>query len=242
MPWDWIADETRSIRAPEAWASADAGLAAFAATYRRDAWLSQPKWIEVWVESDSLAGTLVDVTWELGVRLFSGRGFASLTSLRLAAEQIAHRVAERDQPTAVIYLGDLDPSGWEASASARRGLERHLDDLGVDPGALDFERLAVEPNDVETYHLPTGAPPKWAGPGSKSWWRPDGPRLPFTVEAEAFEPDVLRDLVKQIILALADVDALERARKVEELERETLRNVAAASLLFKHGKELGVDP
>ena len=83
---------------------------------------------------------------------------------------------------------------------------------------------------MKGYDLPTGASPKRKGPGSTSWWKPAGPRLPFTVEAEAFEPDVLRAIVRDAILEHADVDALESAWRTEELERETLRTVASNGL------------
>ena len=257
VPWSWIVDETRAIRAPEVWADADAGIAGFAERYRRDAWRDQPVWVEVWCESDSLAGTLVGVTWKLGVPLYSGRGFSSLSALRSAAEQISERYDERRQPTVVLYVGDLDPAGWEASRAAHRGLLRHLDDLsddfflellyGIVDGdkhqsgdllaefdedsiVLGFKRLAVNPENVGDYDLPTGAPPKRLGPGSKSWWKQDGPRLGCTVEAEAFEPDVLRELVRSAILDRADVAALDAVRRTEELEREGLHAVAERGL------------
>lgn len=250
VPWEWIVDKTRALLAPEVWRDADSGLAAFSETYRRDLWRTQPAWVEVWVESDSLAGTLVDVTWRLGVPLFSGRGFSSLSALRSAAEQIDQRAREREQPTTVLYVGDLDPAGWEAGRSAERELVEHLDDL-LAPGDpeeqkllveearqlgepiprdfLKFHRLAVNPDQVEEYGLPDeGAPPARKGPGSVSWWEDDAPGLDYTVEAEAFEPEDLRQLVRLAILDGADVEALERAREVEDLERETLRQVAEA--------------
>jgi hypothetical protein len=231
VAWDWITDETRAIRAPGMWRDADSGVAAFAEAYRRDAWREQPAWIEVWCESDSLAGTLVDVTWDLGVPLYSGRGFSSLSALRMAAQQMSDRWDEREQPAAVCYLGDLDPAGWEASRAAHRVLLRHLDDLGFDEyesdSMLTFERLSVNPEDIDVYGLSTGGPPKRKGPGSKSWWDEGGPQLDVTVEAEAFEPDVMRELIRTAILERADVDALNVTRRVEELERNTLRLAAS---------------
>lgn len=220
LPWEWIVDETRAQRAPQSWADANRGMASFAEAYRRDVWRSQPVAVEVWCESDSLAGTLVSVTWKLGVPLFSGRGFASITSLRGAAEQIARRDGD-GQGSAILYVGDLDPSGWEASRAAERGLARHLDDHGSDALPM-FRRVAVNPSDVGIYGLPTGCRPKSKGPGSTSWWADGGPGLDYTVEAEAFEPEKLRQIVRKSVLGLADVDALQRAWRVEMLERETL--------------------
>lgn len=238
VPWSWISDETRATRAPDAWRDADSGVAAFAETYRRDAWRDQPSWVEVWCESDSLAGTLVAVTWNLGVPLYSGRGFSSLTALRGAATQILGRHNERRQPTRVLYVGDLDPAGWAASRAAREGLHRHLEELGAPESLTDayeldsemFCRLAVNPSDVELYELPQGGAPKGRGPGSSAWWQDGGPGLEFTVEAEAFEPELLRLIVRDAILRDADVDALKRVWEAEAVERESLRRVAASGL------------
>lgn len=238
VPWDWIVDETRAVRAPTVWEDAYSGMEAFAATYRRDVWRSQPTWVEVWVESDSLAGTLVNLTWNFGVPLFSGRGFSSLTSGRDAAQQIWERGIERGQTTSIFYVGDLDPAGWEMSKSSLAGLGRHMEDMGVayPEEFFSWDRIAVNPLQVAEYDLPTGDPPKASGPGSSTWWKKDGPRLPFTVDAEAFDPPDLRALVESHIMGAADMDALRASWATQRMERETLIQVANSGLPFKQGR------
>jgi hypothetical protein len=66
-------------------------------------------------------------------------------------------------------------------------------------------------------------------------------QLEYTVEAEAFEPEDLREIVREAILDQADVEALGRAWKVEELERESLTLLAQRGLPFKLDSGSGVE-
>jgi hypothetical protein len=77
------------------------------------------------------------------------RGYASLSFLHSAAEQIA----DRGLPAFIYHLGDYDPSGVNAGEK----IEETLRELA--PYAdITFERIAVNPDQIAAWNLPTRPP------------------------------------------------------------------------------------
>jgi len=75
--------------------------------YRRDLWANQDVYVEVWAESDSVAGIIADVTNEFDVPLMVCRGYSSTTFLYSAAQNIE----AVGKPAYLYQVGDHDPSG-----------------------------------------------------------------------------------------------------------------------------------
>jgi hypothetical protein len=102
----------------------------------------------------------------------SGGGFDSLTD----KHKFAAALAEHDRPTEVLHIGDHDPSGVSMFLAFLEDVEAFTRDLG---GAATFTRLAVTPEQIDRYDLPT-APAK------------DTDKRAFsgaTCQAEALAPD-----------------------------------------------------
>jgi hypothetical protein len=147
LPWGWIADNTRWVRKAMMFASKEDALERWAAAYRRDLWVAQPRHVEVWCESDSIAGVLDQVTRPLGVGLFVCRGQASKTFVHEAVQ--SYRAVAK--PITILYVGDWDPTGLAIPASLEDRMARYGD------GEMDvtLERLAVTAEDVAQGHLVT---------------------------------------------------------------------------------------
>lgn len=146
LPYDWIADNTRWQRKPQTFDSIDAALQDTARFYRKSLWSTADSYVEVWLEKDALAGVLYPVTELYDVPLMVARGYASLSFLHSAAEHIA----ALDVPTYIYHLGDYDPSGVDAGEN----IERRLREMA--PNAeIHFERLAVTPEQIVAWNLPT---------------------------------------------------------------------------------------
>ncbi len=62
LPFAWVADNTRWIRRPTTYDSPEEAALACARDYRRALWRHSGVHVEVWSESDSIAGTIVDIT------------------------------------------------------------------------------------------------------------------------------------------------------------------------------------
>lgn len=223
LPYKYLADATRWQRRPRSHDSLADAIEATAAFYRRDALTRSDRYVEVWLEKDALSGVVYDVTKEFDVPLMVARGFASLSFLYSAAEEIR----EEDRPTTIYHLGDWDPSGQQAARSTRDSLYElsQRDDL-------EFVQLAVLPEQIEEWQLPT-RPTKREGNAHAKNWRGD------SVELDAIHPNTLRQLVREALWAHIPEDELDVLRTVEEEERAALK-LFSRRLAFYDGEDRAI--
>jgi hypothetical protein len=209
IPFEWIADNTRWMRKPSTYSSLADMLERSAQFYRRALWDSAPVYVEIWLEKDSLAGVIYDVTEEYDVPLMVTKGYPSLSFLHGAAGIIKRRC----KPTYLYYFGDSDPSGRDISRAVEDGIREFAPECEI-----HFERVAVTDEQIAEWNLPT-RPTKSDDPRAKKYHGP-------SVELDSIEPDVLRDLVRAYIVQHIDVDELKRLEAIEEAGRATLKNLA----------------
>lgn len=138
--------------------------------------------VQVWLEKDALSGVLNSTCAELAVPLFPARGYSSLTFVYDAAQLI-----EKD--TCYVYhLGDYDPSGQDAARDIKAKLAKYRSDV-----EFHFTQLAVTPQQIEDWELPS-RPTKKSTHAKSTQWEGD------SVELDAIHPDTLRNLVSEAIL------------------------------------------
>jgi hypothetical protein len=181
--------------------------------YRKDYWATAPVNVEVWLEKDALKGVLKPVVVdECGLGLHVTRGFASITYLQEAAEEI-----ECDgRPTYVYVLTDFDPSG----VSIAEKVEAELTERA--PGAdITVERLAVNREQIDRWRLPT-RPTKATDTRASKFRQVHGSE---SVELDAIPPDTLRRLVREAIESYMDPWELQQLKMAEKNEREALREI-----------------
>jgi hypothetical protein len=209
IPFEWIADHTRWMRKPKTYSSLADMLERTSQFYRRALWDSMPVYVEIWLEKDSLAGVIYDVTEEYDVPLMVTRGYPSLSFLHNAAETIrAH-----GEPTYLYYFGDADPSGKDISRAVEAGIREFASEVEI-----HFDRVAVTDEQIVAWNLPT-RPTKLTDSRAKTYGGP-------SVELDAIEPDVLRGLVRDCIIQHIDFDELKRLEALEAAGRESLGNLA----------------
>jgi hypothetical protein len=145
------------------------------------------------------------ITAQWDVPLMPAHGFSSKSFCWSAAKAIEYQ----GKPTFIFYVGDYDPSGLFIDKDIEDKLRRYA------PGAdITFQRLAVLPEQVDEWKLPS-KPPKKEDSRSKSF---EGQ----AVEVEAIEPDALRQLLDDALKSVIDHGDYERMCTVEAAERETL--------------------
>ena len=215
IPWEWIADATRTIHRPPSWDSPDQLLRAAARQYRRDWWEQQDVRVLLCSEKSTVEGTVRPVTDRYGVGFLSLHGYSSTTS----AHHVAELSAEDPRPLLLLYIGDWDPSGMDMS---ERDLPKRIDRYG---GLAEVERIALTAGDI-------------ADPALTSFSAHDkrkDARYPWFVhqygvrcwELDTLNPNTLRERVEQRIGALIDWDEWDRCARTEEEERATFMDVIA---------------
>lgn len=210
LPYGWISDGSRVRLKPPSYESVKDCLTQTAQVYRRALWSDQAVHLEIWTEKDALRGVILPVTTEFDVPLMVARGFASESFLWNTAEVIS----DDDMPAVIYQLGDHDPSG----VSAWEHIQRKLREFVPDTIDLVFERLAVTPEQIEEYDLPT-RPTKQTDTRAAAF---EGE----SVEVDAMSSLVLRDLVRDAIEYYIDDNALEITKVAERSEREILERMS----------------
>jgi hypothetical protein len=206
LPFGYIADNTRWMRKPKTFDSMEDSLRANQKTYRRSLWSHQSVYVEIWIEKDALAGVIFDVTERWDVPLMVTRGYASLLYLYEAAE--TYEAAKK--PVYIYYLGDYDPSGVDIN----RSVEKRMREFA--PSAeIHFERIAVTPTQIRLYQLPT-RPTKQSDTRSRNF------ESDTSVELDAMQPQLLREMVEHYILKHVDNQEWANLQQIEKLERESL--------------------
>jgi hypothetical protein len=204
VPYEWITDSVRWRRKPTTWESAEQALESTARTYRQAVWTRSPVTVEVWCESDSIAGVIFPVTDRWDVPLLPVRGYSSLTFAYESAQEL--NAQRRD--AVIYYVGDHDRDGLRIEAKLRE----YLDQWCAVP--VKWQRLAVTWEQVEELGLP-GTPPK----------RDYG--YPLAVEAEAMPPNDLRHLVDEAIRSHVGNHELAALEAAEESERRLLARLTS---------------
>jgi hypothetical protein len=210
LPYAWLADSTRWQRKPQSYPSLQYALEETARLYRRSLWHEQPTYVEVWCEKDALAGVFYEETARWDVPLMVTRGYASLSYLYEAGQAIA----EMDKETFIYYLGDYDPSGVDIPQKVEQQLRHFAPDVD-----LHFERLAVTPEQIAQWTLPT-RPTKTSDSRSRGFGHD-------SVELDAIPPARLRGLVRRAIRHHLDPHAVRQLEVAEASERDALRLLAA---------------
>ena len=206
MPYDWLADNTRWQRRPLTFSSVQQALADTARLYRKRLWDDAGCYVEVWLEKDALSGVVYPVTSEYDVPLMVARGYASLSFLAGAAEYIN----TLDVPAVIFHLGDYDPSGVNAGEK----IESTLRELAPD-AEIHFYRLAVTPEQITDWKLPT-RPTKQTDTRAKGFGD-------ISVELDAIEPKLLRELVRVNIEAFMPAAELAVLKQAEASERDLIQ-------------------
>lgn len=143
IDYEWLVDRSRPVYARQGWNNPEEYAETVKRAYHKNYWESQPNYVEIWTEKDSIIGSIEGTTDELGVTVRVGRGFLSTTR----AHEIAEHFLSIDKPIYVFYLGDFDPSGVAIEADAAARIRR-------DGAEFEIERLAIERSDINNFNLP----------------------------------------------------------------------------------------
>ncbi len=212
IPYGWITDGSRTVYGHVRYRNADEFARSVKTRYRQDYWAEADEYVEIWIEKEALAGVVKPVVVdEFGLDLYVTRGFASVTYLQEAADDISLE----DRPVYVYLFTDYDPAGMNIADR----VEQELSERAGDDSMVHVERVPVTPEQIRAYDLPT-RPTKRSRRKSLTYY--EATHGSVSVELDAMPPDVLREEVRQRIERHMDPWRLEQMRMVEREEREGL--------------------
>lgn len=213
VPFEAIADETRPVVIWDTHRSAGDFVRRecdqFLAKYWRNLLQSQPNWIELLVEKNTVASQLRQVAAKYTVPMTSGRGYSSLPPRK---EMVDRFEASGREKLVVIVVSDFDPEGQDIPASFGASLR---DDFGVSETRLQIVKAALTADQVRMMNLHEGQLSKEtssryqrfvAAHGNRAW------------ELESLTADQLRVIVEAVIREVLDLEAFEA--EVEREQRE----------------------
>jgi hypothetical protein len=189
--------------------------------YWRDLLQTQPNYVEVVCEKNTIYHMVLEVTRKYQIPTSSGRGYNSIDPWHDLYERYRASGKER---LIVIVLSDYDPEGERIPHVAGQTLR---DDFGVpDPTIV---KAGVTPEQIEQHNLP---PNNLAKEDSSLWkWFVERNGGDDTVhELEALDPeDLLADL-DEVIRSVIDVDLFNRELDAEEREAAHLESIRPAAV------------
>jgi len=173
--------------------------------YTRNKQKRQPTRILILVEAAGMVPQIVKAVGIYGLSVISSSGFDSLTM----KYELAQDIMGDHRPTVVFHIGDLDPSGVCIFDSIQADVEAFVGN----EQELQFKRIALTPEQVALYDLPT-APPKTTDK------RGEGMRK--TCQAEALPPDTLAMIVKEAVMQYYAMAVFDEDLQAEQQERALL--------------------
>lgn len=143
----------------------------------------------------------------------SAGGFDSTTR----KEALARRLSSMGKPVYLFHIGDYDPSGQAMFTALLEDLEAFLWHYG---GDVQMVRLAVTPEQIADYNLESS-------PVNENDNREfDGDRV---VQAEAFSPPDLADIVRAGIESVIDMEVHAKALRAEkQIRGKLIRRIETA--------------
>lgn len=218
LPFSSIVDEGRRAHWPTTDRSPRSALLYLAESYRRDPWqeFGAPR-VEVWCESESIAGMLMPLRDQFAVPIFPLKGQGSETFVWNAAQSYRY-----GRDVVVLYAGDYDPAGLQIGVQ----LEGKLREYADNHVNIDFRRVSITDDQATTLQT-LGTKPK-----QQHWVDYDGTKREFVgmaVEAEAVDPRVMRNLftshIESVAREFTGVDIFAESQEIEARERQQLQEL-----------------
>lgn len=200
--------------------------------YRRDPWLVQDNYVEVWLEKDALSTVVSRIaTNQYCVPVAVNRGFGSFSFIKEGAKrlyQASHEILEvdgqnisrkgGDKSPHILYFGDFDPSGEDMV----RDLQRRIMLYGA-PG-VKVHKIALTKEQIKEWSLPP-APVKTSDTRANKFIEANG--YNSAVELDALDPSDLQNIVKAAIEEYIDPDLWNASIDKSKEDREQIDNVVS---------------
>jgi ParB-like chromosome segregation protein Spo0J len=230
IPMQALDDETRPFTSWRTWAEPGAfmadGMEQLFRGYSRDLLQSQPCHVEVWAEKLTVQSILKPACAEFTIPLTIGRGFGSLPAKYDLFRRFHRSGRER---LVLLLVSDLDPAGVGIPQDMA---DAFVHDFGVDRARLSVVRVALTIEQVRDLALLPNGKAKPMSAQFKAYCRDYGQNV---YELEALAPADLQRLLRDAIVSILDIEALNHEKRQERQDaadlaarRQTLLEVAGS--------------
>ena len=156
--------------------------------YRRNPWLDQDNYVEVWLEKDALSTVVSRMATDVFcVPVAVNRGYGSFSFIK----EGAGRIESNDKSLHILYFGDFDPSGEDMV----RDLQNRIVKYGKGERIALVHKIALTKAQIKKYDVPT-TPPKEDDVRTKAFIEKHGSK---TAELDAIDPKDLQTMVETAI-------------------------------------------
>ena len=223
LPWHTITDRTRRLIDKRGYTDLEEHIRAYSHglfnCYDRCLVQNQKYYIELFTEKDALSQIFEDVAWPYCVRVVVCRGQISATFLKGYSDRASIAISKGQEPI-IIYLGDLDPSGWAIPRSIISKLVEYHD-LGI-----TLIRAALNPKQISEFDLPQFFDAiKKTDPNYKEYFKVHGNTA---VELDALHPAALTEIIENSLRDVLDLEDMDCQRGIEAEERKKLKRLERA--------------
>lgn len=219
IDWDAIEDRGREPMIPSHWNGPADLIRQGARQFRRDRWLNQRVYVELWVEKQALAGVLWPIASRWHAPLVVNKGYSSSSAMYDNARRFVRRSLDGERGCVVLYIGDHDPSGEDMVRDVRDRLNLLRGDEGSE---IEVRKIALTMAQIRMYNPPPN-PAKVTDSryvayrekyGDDSW------------EVDSLDPATFRALIDGEMRSLVDTDEMNRIIERENVDRKLMYDAA----------------
>ena len=218
-----FADRLRIIDKPSSWDDLKSFLETVKSSYRKNNWDMQDNYIEIWLEKDALRSVISPITHRYNVTLLIVRGQLSRTAVYEAHKRFLS-ASEQGKFSHLFYFGDFDPSGIGIYNSLKNRTKKFGNGILVED--IKFERIALSEKQIEDYNLPY-IKAKKDDPNYKKFIAKYSDKA---VELDALPPNILMELVENVITKHIDTKKWEHAINIEQQEQDEIKSLISSLL------------
>jgi hypothetical protein len=224
LPWEAFDDPTRPFKRPNVSRNVREYIRQehewLYDGYQRDLLQTQPNYVEVVCEKNTVYHMALQVAKEYQIPTSSGRGFNSIDPWYDLKKRY---LASKKKLLFVIVLSDYDPEGERIPIVA---LETLRDDFGLSPKII---KAGVTRKQIEEYDLPAQSFAKDSS-SNYAWFLERNDDDDTVWELEALDPEDMMADLEEVIKNVIDVDMFNREVEIQEEEGEELVDIKAKAL------------
>lgn len=237
LPMDALRDDQRKVTDYLAWPSKEAfirhELDRLFRHYDRDLLQSQPEFIALICEKETVSQILEPLNNEYNIPIYYVKGTSSLT---IRHKFLKHWQAKGKRPIKLLFLTDFDPAGFRIQDSFIGSLKQDFADM-VKGYKVTGRRIGITLDQVKRYNIATTMKAKEGDKQHKDFLKRTGQANAY--ELEALQPGILREVVREAIISALDMEAFNKEKELYHREASALAELKTQtiSLIGKYDEE-----